>query len=281
MTETDGIEESFEGMVRVAVTAGARFSEELSRTIEQMKRQREAEARQEARDLRDRFEAERSAAVTDVRQVHSREWWDQASPERIGQTYATARAWGQHDPDARAAEERMSTELRDRYGIDVNTVDADPARVQEQLARYEAERLQHEADEQRRKEQEDRDEAARTMSEADRLDHQAQQAAAAAEFEPDTAERERAAHDADELHAQAADARSDAARDYDSAEQRGARAAALEQREGIDHATAQTRMRADVSQGRPAREAVATKKAAKARKGNTAAGPARQQQLGR
>lgn len=280
MVETDGIEESLEGVTRVAVTAGARLGEQLSQAIAQRARGLEARAATEARDLRDRFEAERAAAVAEVKQVHSPEFWNQNDPQRIGQTFATARAWSEFEPEARIAENRMKVELHERYGIVTDALGGDPAKVQEWVARLEAERLGRLAQEERRKEQEDRADAALTLSEADRIDAQAAQAEAAARHEPDPADRDAAATLAGELRAASTENRSDSAREYDSADRRAERAAELEGKQ-IDQETVATRMRADVSQGRPAADAVLAGKAAKARKTRIGAATGRTQQLGR
>lgn len=280
MVETDGIEESLEGVTRVAVTAGARLGEQLSRAIAQRARELEARAATEARDLRDRFEAERAAAVAEVKQVHSAEFWNQNDPQRIGQTFATARAWSEFEPEARIAENRMKVELHERYGIVTDALGGDPAKVQEWVARLEAERLDRLAQEERRKEQEDRADAALTLSEADRLDAQAAQAEAAAQHEPDPADRDAAATQAGELREASTEKRWDSAQEYDSADRRAARAAELEGKQ-IDQETVATRMRADVSQGRPAADAVLAGKAAKARKTRIGAAAGRTQQLGR
>jgi len=280
MVDADGIEESLEGMARVAVTAGARLGEQLSQAIAQRARELEAQTATEARDLRDRFEAERAAAVAEVRQVHGAEFWNQTDPQRIGQTFTTARAWREFEPEARAAEDRMKAELHERYGIVTDALDGDHAKVQQWVARLEAERLERLAQEKRRKEQEDRADAAVTLSEADRLDAQAARAEAAAQHEPDPAERDAAATQAGELRDASTDARSESIQDYDSAGRRAARAAELEGKQ-IDQETVATRMRADVSQGRPASEAVSAGKAAKARKTRIGARAERTQQISR
>ena len=280
MVETDGIEESLEGVTRVAITAGARLGEQLSQAIAQRAREMDARAATEARDLRDRFEAERAAAVAEVRQVHSAEFWNQNDPQRIGQTFATARAWRDFEPEARSAEDRMKVELHDRYGIDTDALGGDPAKVQEWVARLEAQRLDRLAQEERRKEQEDRADAAVTLREADRLDAQAAQAEAAAQHEPDPADREAATTQAGELRDASIATRAESAQGNDSAGRRAARAAELEGKQ-IDQETVATRMRADVSQGRPAADAVIAGKAAKARTTRIGADAGRTQQLGR
>ncbi|PPG43732.1 hypothetical protein [Pseudoclavibacter sp. RFBA6] len=280
MEENDGIEDSLNGMMRTAVMAGTRFAESLGREIERKVREREAERRTEARELATRFDAERSVAVADLRPVHRPDWWDKASPEQVGRTLATAQAWREHEPEAAFAERRIRAELSDRYGIDVDAAGGDPARVQEQVARWEAERLQRDADLERQREQQERGEATATLAEADRLDREAERAEEVAVHEPDPAEREQAHGEGVELRDRAADAREDSGVSYDSAERRARDAAKLEGK-AIDHDVIATRMRADVSQGAPATEAVATKRAAKARKGRTSTTPGLQQQRAR
>jgi hypothetical protein len=280
MVETDGIEESIEGVTRVAVTAGSRIGEQLSRAIAERARELEAQALTEGRDLRDRFEAERAAAVADVRQVHGAEFWNQNDPQRIGQTFATARAWRDFEPEAREAEDRMKTELRERYGLNTDALNGDPAKVQEWVARLEAERLDRLAQEERRKEQDDRADAAVTLSEADRLDAEAARQEASLWKAYDEPERESRESDADALRGDAGEKRGESALQYDSAERRAATAHELQAKQ-IDGETVATRMRADVSQGRPAADATITGKAAKARKTRLGATPGRTQQLGR
>jgi hypothetical protein len=104
-------------------------------------------------------------------------------------------------------------------------------------------------------------------------DHLADDRRATAEHEPDPTERERAQEEATQREHTAAAAREDGAALYDSAERRASTAGDLESK-GIDQETVATRMRADVSQAKPAAEAVngATRgKAAKARKNRSRA----------
>lgn len=278
--ESDGVEESFEGLVRVAVTAGARFGESLARMREQMAREAEARSLQESRELQARFQAERQAAVSGLSNVQRPDWWDKASPDDIGRAFATAKAWEQHDPEAANAKNRVEDELRNRYGVDVNDVDADPTRVREQVARLEAERVESLAAEERSKEAQERADAERLMREGDQLDNAAEQSAAAAVFEPDPAERESASTEGETLRSSATETRDESGLAYDSAERRSTTAANLEGR-GFDQRSVQARMSADVSQGKPVTEAVKKPKAAKARKGRANVGSGKQVTLDR
>lgn len=278
--ETDGVEEGFEGMVRAAVTAGARFGESWARMREQLAREAEAQSLQQARELQSRFEAERRAAVGELRNVHKGEWWDQAKPEDIGRTYATAQAWQEKEPEAATARDRMNEELATRYGVDVNQLNADPARVQEHLARMEAERLESAAREERRKEQQDRGAAAGQGADGDQLKAAAERSAATVELAPEPADQERAAADAELLQGRESQTRGESGMSYDSAERHGAMAAELETK-GIDERTLETRMRADISQGKPATEAIKQDRGTKARKGRAQTGGAKEVSLGR
>lgn len=278
--ESDGIEEGMDGAVRVAVTAGARFGESLARMREEQARQAEARSVQESRELQARFEAERTEAVRELSVTKRGEWWDTARPEDIGRTYATARAWEDQEPAALRARGRMETELRDRYGIDADQLDADPDRVREQVARMEAERNEQLAAQERQREAADREEAARLMSESERLDANADRSAAAAIHEPNPEDRAQAAAEADRLGHRAEATRDDSGLAYDSAERRNASASELE-RQGHNERHIETRLRADVAQGHPATDAVKQQKATKARKGRLPQNSGRQAQLDR
>ncbi|WP_102510740.1 hypothetical protein [Sanguibacter massiliensis] len=264
--ESDGIEEAFEGQLRMLVTAAARAGEEIARLREQARRRAQAASEQEARELASRLAAEQQAARAETAGVHHSEWWDRATPEQIAHTFQVAHAWSREDSEAARAESRMREELRVRFGVDVANVRADPAALREAVERAAHDRAQSDAERARAAAEEA--EAERVMQQSDRDDARAEQAQAAAEHEPDPAERERAATETEQRARAAAVAREDGKDLYDSAERRRATASDLAAR-GIDHDVVATRVRADVSQAKPATEAVTTDargRAPKARK---------------
>lgn len=264
--ETDGIEEAFEGQLRVLVTAAAQIGERIARAREDAQRRAQATSEQEARELASRLVAEQRAARAELGNVYRSEWWDRATPEQIGRTYQVARAWSQEDPEAVRAEGRMRDELRTRYGVDVDQAHADPAAVRAAVERAEHDRAQGDAE--RTRAAAENAEAVRLMQQADRDDARAEQARAAAEHEPDPDERARAAAEAEQRETSAVGARQDGRTLYDSAERRSATASELEAK-GIDREVVATRMQADVSQAKPSAEAVRggpAVKGAKARK---------------
>ena len=157
------------------------------------------------------------------------EWWERASAQEIGDAWQTANAWRDVDPDAQRTTERMRDELRSRYAIDVDSLDADPRAVQEALQRRE--RAAQLAVEARERAQQEQATAQLLLRDADRAD---------ATQDPDGAESDRER----------------AGEHYDSAERRRDMAAKLEQE--ADAETVEARVVSDTNQARPADEALAS-----------------------
>lgn len=251
--ETDGVEEVFEGHLRVLLTAAGQMGERLARAREEALRRAQADSEREAREVRSRYDAEHRVARAELGNVHRPGWWDQASADQIAATYAAARAWAHDDPEAVRAEQQLRQEVRARYGVDLDATGADPAAVREAVERAERARAQASTSQgvgsQGPAEQ---GEAALLLAQAD-----------ASERHADRARARTTGTDAD------AETEAGAGRGtkYDSPTRREATAAALVGA-GVDRETAATRMRADVSQAKPAAAATATAgaTAAKARR---------------
>lgn len=247
--ESDGIDEALEGDVRLAVTAGARIGAEIARARqEQLREQRRMDERAAGR-LAERYETEKRIALTELAQVHRPDWWDRADAERIGQAYATARAWAPEAPDAARAEQTMRDQLQARYGIDPTRVD--PRTVGAEVDAW-----------QRRLEQQHTQQAHQ-----ERVRGAAEQAEAAALQAAADDRRDRAD---DRTWEGRGDRDIDAAEVlYDSADRRAADARAMEA-QGVEPAVAESRMRADTGRAAPATLATAGagrgRRAAKARK---------------
>lgn len=225
MSESDGIEEALEGQLRVLVTAATQLGERAARAREAAQRTAAAHSEQEQRELQARFAAEQQLARTQYGQVHNPQWWDNAKPADISAVWQTTKAWSNEDPEAARAEARMAQELRDRYGItpeELNTA-AEAERTRATQDRAEAEQLMQQADQQDRATERARDD-------------------------------DRSAGPA---NGQAgSDAQQEAHVLYDSADRREDTAEALKA-QGLEPSVVETRMRADVSQGTPATQAVA------------------------
>jgi antitoxin component of RelBE/YafQ-DinJ toxin-antitoxin module len=127
------VEGELEGVMRTLVAAAGRLGENMARMREDRARRAEAESVQRARETSAQFEQERAMARAQVQPTREPAWWDRASAEDVAQAYETTSAWKDHDPDLAQAHARMGDELRERYGIDVDNIGADPQRVADVL----------------------------------------------------------------------------------------------------------------------------------------------------
>lgn len=279
----DGVDDALESSGRTAMMVAMQVGEKFGRLREELARDAARRDDAESKALGVRFEAERGAARAELRVVEQPEWWDRATPQDIARVIETAETWKGQDDAAKRAAERIETEVRDRYGVDVNDFRSSAA------------------SERGRADREVTD-AALLIAEADRLDRDAQRGtepdaenkSLATELEQRADEYERRAEEGgdgtnspEELRELASDARSqaqlyrdmdaneqprqadapattaeaqanraEAATVYDSSERRRDKASQMETA-GVDASDVRTRMRADVDQGRPAAEAVA------------------------
>ncbi|TDW26952.1 hypothetical protein [Cryobacterium psychrophilum] len=250
--DTDGVGETFDDSLRIALTIAAQFGERIARLREQLARQREAGAVQETRELQARFDAERGAARASLAPIQQAEWWDQASPDDIAGMHETATAWRDFDDVAQGAGDTIKREVQDRYGIDVDAPGADPAAVAAALR--DAERDRADAAAERQRAGEDLTISQLVFANADRLDRDAQ----------DGAEREWNIADLDEFSSRDGDGATgtDQARTeadsgelaYDSSERRKRFAASLEGT--ADQKTINARILADGENAKHPREAV-------------------------
>jgi len=129
MSESDGIEDAFEGQLRVGLLIAGRVAEELARQREQAARAAEQQSAQAVRDLQERAAAERTTARAALIPLERAAWWDRAKPADIETAWQTARQWAEVEPDAARAAETIREQVRTRYGIDVDALEADHQRA--------------------------------------------------------------------------------------------------------------------------------------------------------
>lgn len=291
--ENDGIADALDGQLRIALTVAAQLGARFSRIREELARTRQAQTEQQNRELQARFDAERAAARAELAPVYDRTWWDAASVDQTAGVHETATAWHGIDPEADRAAERIAEEVRDRYGLDVHDLDADPAAVREALAR--AERTRSAAATSRGESVVDVAEAGAFLTAAETLDRVAEDRQRQANERDERAAETDAALDVDQLRSEAEndrdvtdalrgdsnDNRADAAEAFDSAERRERFASSLEG--NADRDVIDARMTTAADQARHPREAVlaAPKRAAKARKASTGQAQQRERHLGR
>lgn len=280
--ESDGIEEAFEGQMRMVAMTAARAGEMFARAREDARRRAQQSSEREARELTSRLEAEKLAARAQYADVQRSEWWDRATPDEIGQRFQTARAWQNEDPEAARAEQHMRGEIKSRYGIDVPADGRTVSGSQVTTAVQGSLDQDRQAAEQRRRAEQERAEAFRLETESRQDDRAADEARSSAEFEPDLNEREQATVEAAQRDAESASARNKGEVLYDSAERRDATAQELSN-QGVSEKAIAARMHEDKGQAKPPIAAVkdgGPRKAPSVRKaGVQRGGP--QAQLGR
>ncbi len=246
--DTDGVGETFDNSLRIALTVASQFGERFARLREEWSRQREAAATQEARELQSRLDVERAAVRGQLAVVDQSSWWDRADVRDIADAREVAVAWSDHDDVAARANETIRREVQDRYGIDVDAASADPAAVADALRRAEADRAQ--AREEQRRSGEELTASQILLSSAEARDRDADAAAERAQDNgPPTAAAESASHERE-----GAVEGSQAAGSYDSAERRAEFARSLEGTASAEEVRG--RVLADTGNARSPREAV-------------------------
>jgi colicin import membrane protein len=135
MSDADGVEDAVDGAMRTGLMVASRIGEQLARMREEDQRTIAAAEEHRARQLQERFDAERAAARAQLAPVARDDWWDKANPEMIERAHETATAWKAYDPKAAQAAEQIREQVQSRYGIEVNNTGAGEASVSEALAR--------------------------------------------------------------------------------------------------------------------------------------------------
>lgn len=256
MSESDGLDEVVETMLRTGLTAAGRVGEELARAREKAAREAAAAEDQMGRELMARLEGARAAARAQLTPALDARWWDNAKAEDILRVHQTATAWKGQDPMARSAADGIREQVQQRFGIDVDALGtgADGA-----AALNEAARAKTQAQEERTAAAGGNAQAAQLLAEAERADKAQRQNVDADNSQPEQLTDEATAT-------------------YDSAERREALAKSLDHigdREAVE-----ARLSADRDQATPPASAVSAShgKAPRARKTRTAPGASKQAQ---
>lgn len=122
-----GTMERLQGYVTLAITVAARIMEVQAHRRAQQLREAQRQGQEQARQVEAQQRAEATATKHQLRDVGRKEWWDSARPEDVATAYATARAYGQIDPELDGTARYMAEEIRRRYGVDADQLAADTA----------------------------------------------------------------------------------------------------------------------------------------------------------
>lgn len=122
MDEPDGIDEAVEAGLRAGLMAALRLGGQFARMhAESLLAMRHAEENR-VRELRERFDAGRTAARAHLAPTARDGWWDTATPDMIRQALETATAWQPFDPAAAEAAGRIRDQVLARFGTDTDTL---------------------------------------------------------------------------------------------------------------------------------------------------------------
>ncbi|WP_400160503.1 hypothetical protein [Arthrobacter sp. BPSS-3] len=146
MSEADGMDDAVDGAMRTGLMVAARVGEQLARMREEEQRTIATVEEHRARELQERFDAQRATARAQLAPVSRDDWWDKATPAMIERVHETATAWKPFDPVAAQAAGKISDQVQSRYGIDVNNTGADEASVSAALARAQQARSEAESE---------------------------------------------------------------------------------------------------------------------------------------
>lgn len=115
--EADGVDEAFEGQLRMLVTIAARVAERVARARAQALRNSAGGDEHEARQIRARIAAQRAAAQADLAKVHQSSWWDVASLPQVAEAYQVASTWAGEGEFFDTAKATIERELETRHGL--------------------------------------------------------------------------------------------------------------------------------------------------------------------
>lgn len=140
MSDDVSVEDEVGQALRVGLAVAAQLADKIARAREELARNAQRQSEHEQRQLQARFEGERDVAGARLMVVERPEWWDRADIAQIAGMHETAQQWRQFDPRAQAAADTIAREVKDRYGVDVDNLGADPQAVRAALAQVELDR---------------------------------------------------------------------------------------------------------------------------------------------
>lgn len=135
MSEADVMDGAVDSARRTGPMVASRVGEQLARMREEEQRTIAAAEEQRARQLQERFDAQRAAARAHLALTARVDQVGQIHPEMIERCHETAKAWKAYDPEAVQAAGTHPRQMLTRHGIDVHKAGADEASVSAALTR--------------------------------------------------------------------------------------------------------------------------------------------------
>jgi len=126
--------------LRTTLQVAGLLAEHWNRRAEARARASTAQHEAAAREATARWHGERRTAETSLRTTGTTAWWRTANRSDITEAWCTARQWSPHSPLAASTEKRLTSQILERYGIDLTSnvpidAPADPAAINHLLTR--------------------------------------------------------------------------------------------------------------------------------------------------
>lgn len=117
--EPDVMDEVLGEVTRTALATAGRLGDLVMGELQRQQQAARESSEQAAQAFEEKLRSDRDTARVSLAQVHDPQWWDKAQPHEVTGAFETARAWSGLDPVAAQAQQRIATEVKERWGIDL------------------------------------------------------------------------------------------------------------------------------------------------------------------
>lgn len=117
--EPDGMDEVLGEVTRTALATAGQVGDVVMRELQRQQQAAQDRNEQAAQAFAEKLRTDRDTARVSLAHVHDSQWWDKAQPHEVTRAFETARAWSGFDPVAAQAEQRIASEVKERWGIDL------------------------------------------------------------------------------------------------------------------------------------------------------------------
>jgi hypothetical protein len=143
--EYHGTQEALDEFMTVGIDVAVKVAHQRRVSRFQRKEAARADGRDAWRAEQAKQNLDRATASVKWAAVENDDWWEKATPSQILDAYREAKTYEPEDRTAAGAVARMSTEIRDRFGIDVDELGRGAAPAEELERLYADHIAQHAA----------------------------------------------------------------------------------------------------------------------------------------
>lgn len=128
------VEDVLESMLRQSLVAGSQLAEQLARARQQFMRAAEQRSEQAHVEAQRALVADRAVMQSVLVPTARDDWWEKVQPEQIAHAHVLAEAWKDYDPAALEASVKITSEVKNRYGIDTSDMQGDSGYMKDYIA---------------------------------------------------------------------------------------------------------------------------------------------------